>query len=511
MYPLHWNSKQATNPDGSMTMEVHVKQIHYFDERGNWRDIDPNIVDKGSHFGCDHLPFKLVIPKQSDGTAEFISDNRYDVLSKEIINEEPVIQYITALGVESVPGVITEVDVGHGPVDAVVYEGAYPSINADLIYLVHWGRVPRLQKIVRFNAAPEQKKISLEFDIQYSKKLKHFIRKDLSEIDTSALETAKQRRKEAEEKGESRNIGIQARKQSKELWKEPQKGRKVNVKQGIAHESSSARGVSFKPFFIWDSATGEDFKKVLIDVDLTETQEGYTLEKKIDTSFFSNAVFPVYTDATSTFYPDPNTEVTSVDGNVSNVVNGGNWNTLHSASDGNGSNDSDTSIHARSQNNGGQANINRGFLLFDTSSLGAGATVTAATLSLYGIGHAETGGSEGIGVIGTSPASNTALTTADFDQVGTTHCCDSNVQLSGVSTSGYNNWAFNSEGLTRVQVSGISKYGLRLENDINGSSPAPGTKGATFYSADQTGTSNDPKLEVTYTPGSTFVPYAIIC
>lgn len=202
---------------------------------------------------------------------------------------------------------------------------------------------------------------------------------------------------------------------------------------------------------------------------------------------------------TATIYPDADPESTSCDGNVSDVVNGGNWSTLHNDSNGNGVDDSGTGLHVRSQNNGGQANINRMFLLFDTSILGSRATISSATISLYGTGSAFTGGSENIRCVTTNPSSNTGLQASDYSTCGTTAQSSSEVALNGVSTTGYNDWPLNSTGLSNISLTGISKFGMRMTNDANNSNPAGGTKGATFYSADQSGTSNDPKIVITYT------------
>jgi len=69
----------------------------------------------------------------------------------------------------------------------------------------------------------------------------------------------------------------------------------------------------------------------------------------------------------------------------------------------------------------------------------------------------------------------------------------------------YNNWTFNSDGKSNISKAGITKLGARLACDIEDVAP---TWGASLKSeirvtfSDQTGTTSDPKLTITYTPAS---------
>ena len=75
---------------------------------------------------------------------------------------------------------------------------------------------------------------------------------------------------------------------------------------------SDNRGFGMKKFLIWDSATNTPIRNIQpIDVELSGN---LILTKKLDLSFFDDAVYPVYTDTTTTFNPDADAESTSVDG-----------------------------------------------------------------------------------------------------------------------------------------------------------------------------------------------------
>ena len=118
-----------------------------------------------------------------------------------------------------------------------------------------------------------------------------------------------------------------------------------------------------------------------------------------------------------------------------------------------------------------------------------------------GIGNAY------IRLASSSPASNTAITTADYDQVGTTNLAP-DLNTSSVTLNTYNNWALNATGTATINGFGVTKFVLRHGNDIVNSEPSStgynGINGITW--ADQTGTTQDPKLVVEHTDNGNDAP-----
>jgi hypothetical protein len=74
----------------------------------------------------------------------------------------------------------------------------------------------------------------------------------------------------------------------------------------------------------------------------------------------------------------------------------------------------------------------------------------------------------------------------------------------------YNDFQLNSSGLASIPSYGVSKFGSRNASyDAAAISPTWGNflnSVINIYYADQAGTSNDPKLVVSYTPASKFSP-----
>ena len=200
---------------------------------------------------------------------------------------------------------------------------------------------------------------------------------------------------------------------------------------------------------------------------------------------------------TSTFYPDASPETTSVDGYV--TQRGGTYATVQADTVGDTANDSGTGAEVNNLKTGATYYVYRAFFLFDTSSIPDSDTISSAVFSAYGfsVGNAD---SDSMSVVASTPASNTALVLADFDQVGTTKFA-TDIPLGSWNTAGYNDFTLNGSGVAAVTKTGISKFALRMAKDISATQPT-GLNYAEMYMAEQSGTTNDPKLVVVHAAGS---------
>ena len=229
---------------------------------------------------------------------------------------------------------------------------------------------------------------------------------------------------------------------------------------------------------------------------------------------------------TLTAYPDPNTETYTVDGNVGHqITTGATWSTLR---DGAGTEVTDNATYTSY----GTAQlycsafpaipwmaIYRSIFLFKTDSLTVDATISGAVLSLMSTGNSKTdswyalGTQNSMNFVSSNPASNTVLSATDYATLGTTRFVDTDktYQTWSSSTTVYMNFTLNSSGVANISLDGISKFGGRCAFDIDNSPPAEAT-GRRFYVqnyfAENTGTTKDPKLVVTYTlPAPTMKSY----
>lgn len=154
------------------------------------------------------------------------------------------------------------------------------------------------------------------------------------------------------------------------------------------------------------------------------------------------------------------------------------------------------------------ASLLRSIFCFDTSSITSTPTITQAIFSLFGQSKDNGLGSPDLHVAGATPASTSTLANSDYGQCQTTSF--GSVAYASFSTSAYNDITLNASGISNISKTGISKFSAQTSWDINNSftgtwgSGAEGFLGGNY--ADQAGTTQDPKLVVTY---STSVSYTL--
>jgi hypothetical protein len=214
---------------------------------------------------------------------------------------------------------------------------------------------------------------------------------------------------------------------------------------------------------------------------------------------------------TTTVYPDPNPETTTMDGNAFRFLGVGSgeaWGTLRVGA-GTGSADSSADDYYVEIGNDTTVNwriLFRSIFLFDTSSIPDTDIISAGTLSLRG--NSKSDGvsiTPDLNIYASTPASNTAIANADYNQTGGSSptAFSTAVTYAGFSTSGYTDFALNASGLAAISKTGVSKFSARNANyDAANSAPTnPGAATVSIlqgYFADQSGTTSDPKLVVTH-------------
>ncbi len=159
-------------------------------------------------------------------------------------------------------------------------------------------------------------------------------------------------------------------------------------------------------------------------------------------------------------------------------------------------------------------NVRRVFLPFDTSAIPAGSTVSAATVNVYVTSKTNTldDGLDYITVVETSQATHTTLAISDFALVGSTQGVATPADITSISTGAYLTLTLNATGIGFINFSGedapcsatngITCIGLNEGHDFNnvGLGSTNLQDSITISTSEQTGTSQDPYLSVTYTP-----------
>ena len=222
---------------------------------------------------------------------------------------------------------------------------------------------------------------------------------------------------------------------------------------------------------------------------------------------------PLLVATTTTAYPNPDPETTTVDGFVYTDSGPGTetWAGVRALAGAAADDSSSTMYHGFLQSGTLSTNFDqagRSFALFDTSGIDDGDTISAATLSYYGTAVSTAyGSSPSYGIILTAPASNTAIAASDFANVTLTRQNSSDLAIGSWSTVAYNDFTLSATGISNISKTGVTKFGCTTNKDIDDSTPAGSSSAASdsvqSNAADQVGTTNDPKLVVTHAAAAT--------
>lgn len=217
--------------------------------------------------------------------------------------------------------------------------------------------------------------------------------------------------------------------------------------------------------------------------------------------------------STLTAYPDTGSGSTTVNGWVARQNVDETWATIRAGAGTTSFIDDTTNnlfvgfIQTTGGYTGKFAVLRRSIFTFDTSAIGSSAAISDAVLSLYGASKYYDGifaAADTVDIYTSTPASNNNLVNADFQELGSTSQSGSPISYTNWSTTGYNAFTFNATGRGNVSKTGISKFGSRNANyDGDNVSPSGNGDNAQYliktYPSGTSGTSQDPKLVVTYT------------
>lgn len=208
---------------------------------------------------------------------------------------------------------------------------------------------------------------------------------------------------------------------------------------------------------------------------------------------------------TDTFYPAAGAN-SPVDGWV-DKEDSSNWATTRDSASGQFASVTDTGDNiVVGKTAGGVFQLSRVFTMFDTSSIGTD-SISSATLSFFGTskGTAGTSAYNYRALVGATCAATNNLSTSDYSTFGTTKF-STDIDNATWNTAGYNDYVLNASGISAINKTGVTnafccQMGFDYDNfSFDGANDTYSYQRA--YSADQTGTSNDPKLVVVHAPAT---------
>ena len=135
-------------------------------------------------------------------------------------------------------------------------------------------------------------------------------------------------------------------------------------------------------------------------------------------------------------------------------------------------------------------------LFFDTSDLPDDCIITSATLSLYGVADFSDVDFDIIVVNGSDL--DVPMTGNDYGDLLDETTSGGAMNTADFITGGYNDISLNTIGLSWINKTGITKFGLRSSRDINGNTPSSVIGEYVKISLYERGSGYQPKLTVNY-------------
>ena len=503
------NAKHFQNPDGSITGEFHIGMIHYIDKQTKLlENVDCQFIPTNYGWEMRKNNYELEIPARANGWFKFINSFGYESRGKVKTDKPDEVVAIKPLGITNVKGTHIEKPEWKGK-GIVLYKDAYaPDIDLEVM-----ARNTGFVKEVVINKKPSDLSKDLEFAF---------------EIDIDGFEVKPKKKdymnlratKVAEFKGLKNKELLEAQKKYEDVLE-----RETWNKSSVLETSDSIileklRKTWFRKFNLYDSEGNQG----VIKVRLENIDGKIILTKVLDKTFLENAIYPVRTDTTTSYYAGAGDGSVQL-GAYSSQPSQANWDTVHDSAAGDGVSYIQVNSYLSGIKLNGTSNwtiFNRNFYPCDTSGLGAGATISAAVLKLYYQAKDDDYNGDGydyITVVKTFQASSSELVVADYEDCGYDSGTETggrakylavkgsaDIDITGIGAT-YNDFTLNAIGRGWINKTGTTMLGLREGHDIEDNFPGdPGetTKYSGFasYTSEQTDTSKDPYLSVTYTAGA---------
>lgn len=490
MRPIAYNTLQA-----GRVARVHGKWIGFRNSGGGWDTVDARFVNDGSAFDWSAGPMRFHAPQFATGTAVLEANNRFDIFSRAAITTPAMVFEVTPENVQPVAGRIDE----NNP-SQIWYDDAWgPGLS--LRYTVWHGRAPRVTReaVIDPQLCPQGRDLRASWLVRSPRALTLIGGRRPQNPDGSDWTGAP---------GDTAEI--------------PPTGAAIHYFDG---QVDPVRGAGFKPpqIWYWDNIDPITGLGTLVSLPATVTAtivstDTIRLTKTIPAALVAAARLAgslLITDDVQTIYPDPNVETTTCDGYVQYmqedeflewdeflIVSQGNYNNTDGASNG-------TSIDYLSEpgDSYGYTLNKRAAESYDLSAL-SGNTVTAAALNRTLLVAATSFPASPAAVLVSPTLDSYTSLSEEEDYV----LSDWNNRAELASRTEYSSlspgaWSLslNAAGVSYLQgrLGSVAAFGILSSNEFDGTDPEISghdevSAALTWYSADASGTSNDPYLEVTY-------------
>ena len=459
--PIGWNALRLASDGTTHTDEFSgAWQAYWWD---GWERIKHDFREDGGGFVHDESPRRIIAPALATGRITLVNEQRYNPHTGATWS----LGDVPALEIDHPYASPVEGRIIDGRPWQVVYPNAFGD-GVDLVVGAWWARAMRGEHLIRVRTMPAN---------------------GANAVVTERVYTA---------------LKIPG-------WD----GSPVEIGEtGAALQTINGdNGIRVRPAVAWYYDQDGGYHQTPISLVAQRFATFATLTKTIPAWFIAEALaaggYVLADETTTDFFPDANAETNSVDGYVYQSGANSTWSSLTNGA-GSSFNDSSTSLTVSSYASTATSNrwsiITRGVYDFYTSSIGAGSTISSASLAITGTAKTNSFPSGGASayLCKISPASHTGLAGTDYGTADKTLQSDGAFDLTSWNAAGVNSFTLNATGSASISKTGNTALATLSYYDQSSSAPPwSGTKDTslTAASADAAGTGSDPKLTVTYTSG----------
>lgn len=469
----NYNTKHFERVGLPNIARCHVGHIHYKDDQGDFQDVDYTVEDKGTYWQIEKANYRLYINKQfADPANPLIRyKNKFEDADHTIDFEPHSIQWV-----HKTTHVRTSIRTAQNVM------GTHDPVENKFTWIDAFGNGINYEIAIRRSGF--RKEIVVPNQLNIPDNPNHVLAL-ISKYSTP--DTMNVRANDAQQ-----NWDDDSYYESEEGFtiRELNKAERTHIKKAYIEDSSQPIEKRKKLKVFWEKRGGDFWQaKILPKAWLNDP----------------STVYPVRADTTTNYYAGAG------DGNVLLWDPGSTWDACHDASSGQAIATA-TYTFADAYSGGGNYQITRSFVPPDTSGLPDNAIISAATLYLYffAIADSDNDAQAYITIVQTSQNSPTTLIDGDFDQCGTVDNPTEGIDvgerkdLTNITTGQYTGFSLNSTGIGWINKTGYTLLGFREGHDTE-DIEVSGYNQARCYTSEQTGTSEDPYLEVVYTTDTTLV------
>lgn len=484
----NYNQHHYDNGDGTFLMRAFSGHVNYLDKFGDgaFKEIDHTLSwdEENQGWFFETHSFHPFLPLFADDWVEF-----RDVFQ----NKDQTIRYKASCA--HVKGRLVQPEEAglerQTNMNAVIYDDAF---GEGIDYILYFHQMGLVKSVRIRNKFKEVKDYAFEFQIDIPSNLS-FLRAE-KQIQNLVVSSSPLSVKNIE-------AGVEPVSDSTSFYEvDKTKAKTFDTNKssfiGELMEDGTEGYTYLQPFKAWDSREVPP-KQEMVKVDFYN-KDGLTfIRKNVSADFMKDTIGDVFTDTTTDYN-------VGYDRAIGSIGSTGTWSTAHGQATGDGGYTAAGAGYVQTGYDTGVIYLYRFLMDFDTSGIGSGQAISAATMNIKP-NSKNAGAANIIHQIYGHTATANPYTNADFDEVtltADTAYSSTTIRYNDLTAGTYSVWTLNATGIAAINMTGHTKMCCR-----DGSYDAPNTDPTNAVAQQSVGFENTasgagklPYIEATYAPAA---------